>query len=162
MTLVTKGLYVGALGMSGLLSNFGLVIHISQRVDITRYQDKQRALHVVCGQRCRQDEALDNFARDDDLSKVIERDGGHRCRQDKRAMISVRDERPSNFKFRISWSRWLHSHRSEPRARDCRVSFAGHTSSPRILAGAPLATYVSSGESAVQSIHGTSMHGWDA
>ena len=72
VTLVTKGQYVGALGVFGLLSNFGLVIHISQRVDITRYQDKQRALHVVCGSR---------------------------YSQDKRSMISVRDDDLSNFKF---------------------------------------------------------------
>ena len=50
-------------------SNFGLVIEISQRVEITRHQDKHRALHVVFRQRCRQDEAVDHFARDDDLSK---------------------------------------------------------------------------------------------
>ena len=57
------------------LSNFGLVIHISQRVEITRYQDKQRALHVVCGQRCRQDKRALISVRDDELSKVIDRDG---------------------------------------------------------------------------------------
>ena len=82
VTLVTKGLYVGGLGVFGLLSIFGLVIHISQRVAITRYQDKQLGLHAVCGQRCRQDEALDDFARDDDLSKDIER-GGFRALQGK-------------------------------------------------------------------------------
>ena len=61
--------------MSVFLSNFGLVIHISQRVAIVRHYKGQLALHVVCWQRCRQDEARADFARDDDLSKFIDRDG---------------------------------------------------------------------------------------
>ena len=54
------------------MSNFGLVIHISQRVVIVRLYKGQLALHVVCWQR---------------------------CSQDKRSMISVRDDDLSNFKF---------------------------------------------------------------
>ena len=59
--LVTKGLYVGGLKGVTFLSNFGLVIEISQRVAIVRHYKGQLGLHVVCGQRCRQDEAVDDF-----------------------------------------------------------------------------------------------------
>ena len=57
--------------MSLFLPNFSLLIHILQRVENTRHQDKHRALHVACGSR---------------------------WSQDKRSMISVRDNM-SNFKF---------------------------------------------------------------
>ena len=82
--------------MSVFLSNFGLVIHISQRVAIVRHYKGQLALHLVCWQRCRQDEARADFARDDDLSKFIDRDGfcalqGRSCLP--RACTTGEDER---------------------------------------------------------------------
>ena len=62
VTLVTKGQYVGGLRVcTFFLSNYGLVIHISQRVVIVRLYKGQLALHVVCWQRCCQDEAVDDF-----------------------------------------------------------------------------------------------------
>ena len=96
VTLVTKGLYVGCMAVKTLFVDFRPRNSYFAARRCFKALIKQRALRVACGQRCRQDEARADFARDDDLSKVIDRDGfcalhGRSCLP--RACTTGEDER---------------------------------------------------------------------